>query len=119
MAFNRPPNDRSLTFKEIATDARIPLDEVNMNYKLYGSLLNLDVFHKNGKSIGQYFITLPLSCFVFHLPNLLLTPNFVYPTLFSSVPPPAINYDRSLILISKLVCHESMVYNIPNNLLLI
>jgi hypothetical protein len=35
------------------------------------------------------------------------------------VPPPAINYDRSLILISKLVCHESMVYNIPNNLLLI
>jgi hypothetical protein len=27
----------------------------------------------------------------FHLPNLLLTQNFVYPTFFSSVPPPAIN----------------------------
>jgi hypothetical protein len=34
----------------------------------------------------------------FHLPNLLLTQNFVYPTLFSSVPPPAINNDRSLTL---------------------
>jgi hypothetical protein len=46
----------------------------------------------------QYiFITQPLSCFVFHLPNLLLTQNFVYPTLFSSVLPPAINNDRSLI----------------------
>ena len=30
MAFNRPPNDRSLTFKEIATDARIPLNEVEL-----------------------------------------------------------------------------------------
>ncbi|CAB3992646.1 26S proteasome non-ATPase regulatory subunit 13-like [Paramuricea clavata] len=30
MAFNRPPNDRSLTFKEIATDARISLDEVEL-----------------------------------------------------------------------------------------
>ena len=45
----------------------------------------------------QIFITQPLSCFVFHLPNLLLTQNFVYPTLFSSVPPPAKNNDRSLI----------------------
>jgi hypothetical protein len=46
----------------------------------------------------QYiFITQPSSCFVYHLPNLLLTQNFVYPTtLFSSVPPPAINNDRSL-----------------------
>ena len=43
------------------------------------------------------FITQPLSCFVFHLPNILLTQNFVYPTLFSSVPPPAINNERSLI----------------------
>ena len=42
------------------------------------------------------FITQPLSCFVFHLPNLLLTQNLVYPTLFSSVPPPAINNERSL-----------------------
>jgi hypothetical protein len=33
-----------------------------------------------------FFITQPLSCFVFHLPNLLLTQNFVYPTFFSSVP---------------------------------
>jgi hypothetical protein len=47
----------------------------------------------------QYFyITQPLSCCFFHLPNLLLTQNFVYPTLFSSVPPPAINNDRSLTL---------------------
>ena len=30
MAFNRPPNDRSLTFEEIATDARIPLNEVEL-----------------------------------------------------------------------------------------
>jgi hypothetical protein len=37
-----------------------------------------------------------LGCFVFHLPNILLAQNFVYPTLFSSVPPPAINNDRSL-----------------------
>jgi hypothetical protein len=37
----------------------------------------------------QIYITQPLSCFVFHLPNLLLTQNFVYPTLFSSVPLPA------------------------------
>jgi hypothetical protein len=44
----------------------------------------------------EMIITQPLSCFVFHLPNLLLTQNFVYPTLFSSVPPPAINNDRSL-----------------------
>jgi hypothetical protein len=54
----------------------------------------------------QYiFITQPLSCFLFHLPNLLLTQNFVYPTLFSSVPPPAINNDRSLIawLFGRLV----------------
>jgi hypothetical protein len=32
------------------------------------------------------FISQPLSCFVFHLPDLLLTQNFVYPTLLSSVP---------------------------------
>jgi hypothetical protein len=70
MAFNRPPNDRSLTFKEIATDARIPLDEVNMYHKLYDSLLNLDVFHRNGKSIGQYLYcpTLELFCFSFTQP---------------------------------------------------
>ncbi|XP_028397288.1 26S proteasome non-ATPase regulatory subunit 13-like [Dendronephthya gigantea] len=30
MAFNRPPNDRSLSFKEIATDARIPVNEVEL-----------------------------------------------------------------------------------------
>jgi hypothetical protein len=35
--------------------------------------------------------------FVFHLPNhLIFTQNFVYPTLFPSVPPPAINNDRSV-----------------------
>jgi hypothetical protein len=33
--------------------------------------------------------TQPLSCFVFHLNNLLLIQNFVYATLFSSVPPPS------------------------------
>jgi hypothetical protein len=43
------------------------------------------------------FNTQPLSCFVFHLPNLLLTQNFVYPTFFSSVPPPTINNERSLM----------------------
>jgi hypothetical protein len=38
----------------------------------------------------QYiFVTQALSCFVFHLSNLLLTRNFVYPTLFSSAPPPS------------------------------
>jgi hypothetical protein len=37
-----------------------------------------------------------LSCFVFHLPNLLQTQNFAYPTLFSLVLPPAINNDRVL-----------------------
>jgi hypothetical protein len=35
------------------------------------------------KFISQHF-----SFFVFHLPILLLTKKFVYPTLFSSVPPP-------------------------------
>ena len=35
----------------------------------------------------------------FHLPNLLLTQNLVYPTLFSSVPPPAINHDGSLMMV--------------------
>ena len=29
-----------------------------------------------------FLITRPSSCFVFHLPNVLLTQNFVYPTLF-------------------------------------
>jgi hypothetical protein len=33
------------------------------------------------------FITQPSSQVFFHLPNLLLTQNFVYPTLLSSVPP--------------------------------
>jgi Na+(H+)/acetate symporter ActP len=33
-------------------------------------------------------LTLTLEFFVFHLPNLFLTTNYVYPTLFSSVPPP-------------------------------
>jgi hypothetical protein len=45
-----------------------------------------------------------LSCFVFHLPNLLLTQNLVYPTLFSSVPPPAINNERSLSSASVMEC---------------
>ena len=48
------------------------------------------------KSLLLCFSFTQLYCFVFHLPNLLLTQNFVYPTLFSSVPPPAINNDRSL-----------------------
>jgi hypothetical protein len=43
---------------------------------------------------NYYYPTLELFCF--RLPNLLLTQNFVYPTLFSSVPSPAINNDRSL-----------------------
>lgn len=30
MSFNRPPNDRSLSFKEIATEAKIPLHEVEL-----------------------------------------------------------------------------------------
>ena len=46
---------------------------------------------------NKFLLPNPLSCFVFHLPNLLLTQNLVYPTLFSSVPPPAINNERSLI----------------------
>jgi hypothetical protein len=36
----------------------------------------------------HFYYTQPLSCIDFHLPNLLLTENFVHPTLFSSVPPP-------------------------------
>jgi hypothetical protein len=36
--------------------------------------------------LALLFITQPVSCFVFHLPNLLLTENFVYPTLLSSTP---------------------------------
>ena len=43
-----------------------------------------------------FFIIQPFSCFVFHLPNLLLTQNRVYPTLFSSLPLPAINNYRFL-----------------------
>ena len=35
------------------------------------------------------------SCFMFFLTNLSLTQNFVYPTIFTSVPPP-LNNDRSL-----------------------
>ena len=42
---------------------------------------------------NTFFITQPLSCFVFHLPNLLLTQDFVYPNIFSSVPPPINNDD--------------------------
>jgi hypothetical protein len=38
----------------------------------------------------------PLSCFGFHLSNLLLTKNFIHPTLLSSVPSLAIINHRSL-----------------------
>jgi hypothetical protein len=59
---------------------------------------NISVSHALEMTIT--FITQPLSCFAFHVPNLLLTQNFVYTTLFSSVPPPPpppppINNDRS------------------------
>ena len=46
---------------------------------------------QDNKSLLLCFSFTQLYCFVFHLPNLLLTQNFVYPTLFSSVPPLAIN----------------------------
>ena len=62
----------------------------------------LFIFQYSSKSCfgndNNFFITQPLSCFVFHLPNLLVTQNFVYPTLFSSVPPHAINNDQSLTM---------------------
>jgi hypothetical protein len=49
-------------------------------------VFNNRVSHALDMTINFYYP--PLSCFVFHLPNLLLTQNFVYPTLFSSVSPP-------------------------------
>ena len=49
-------------------------------------------------------------CFVFSFtqPFFLLPQNFVYPTLFSSVPPPALNNDRSLTLdnMQDLLCNH-------------
>jgi hypothetical protein len=76
--------------KKIATliDSHIVLTYDCWHYFLVS---NISVSHA-----FEMIITQPLSCFVFHLPNLLLTQNFVYPTLFSSLPPPAINNDRSL-----------------------
>ena len=55
-------------------------------------------------TINFYYPTLEF--FFFHLPNLLLTQNLVYPTLFSSVPPPAINNERSLRRQVKSLLHD-------------
>jgi hypothetical protein len=56
---------------------------------------NISVSHALEMTISFYYPTLELFCFSFT--HLLLTQNFVNQTLFSSVPPPAINNDRSLI----------------------
>jgi hypothetical protein len=62
---------------------------------------NISVSHALEMTINFYYPTLEF-CF-FHLPNLLLTQNLVYPTLFSSVPPTAINNERSLILLYYII----------------
>ena len=67
---------------------------------------------------NQFLFTQPLRCFIFHLSNLLLTQNFVYPTIFSLVPPPAINNDRPLSgpLVLKLQSFArcSAIFNVLN-----
>jgi hypothetical protein len=52
------------------------------------------VSHALEMTIHFYYPTLELFCFSFTQP--FITQNVVYPTLFSSVPRPAINNDRSL-----------------------
>jgi hypothetical protein len=69
----------------------------NLTYDCRHCFYNIWASHALELTINFHYPTLELFCFVFHLPNHLLTQNFVYPTLFSSVPPPAINInDRSL-----------------------
>jgi hypothetical protein len=62
-------------------------------------VFNISVSRALEMTLNFYYPTLELFCLSFthsyDLPNLLLTQNFVYPTLFSSAPPPAINNDRS------------------------
>jgi hypothetical protein len=81
-----------------------------LTYDCWHCFLVFNIWVSHALEMTIYiFITQPLSCFVFHLPNLLLTQNFVYPTLFSSVPPPTINNDRSLIEICIVQCYFSNI----------
>jgi hypothetical protein len=69
-----------------------------LTYVCWHCFLVFNIWVSHALEMTIFFITQPLSCFVFHLPNLLVTQNFVYPTLFSSVPPHAINNDQSLTM---------------------
>ena len=58
MSFNRPANDRSLSFKEIASEAKIPLHEV--------CYIKRSIFAFDSLLFAKYFL---LNCFLNDFPT--------------------------------------------------
>ena len=76
---------------------------LEMTINFYYPTLELFCFALCFSLVFCFFLFFILFLFFIFSPNLILTQNFVYPTFFSSVLPPAINNDRSLSNIKRLI----------------